>query len=816
MTLPKEILNKKQWTISHSLSELKRPLDSLYRPDGALTYKEAKAKAGKHKLMGFYVTPKDAYVLGDIDHIDDPMDRDYLATILSVGFCDLLFNRSLYSEASPSGKGIRFIARLASPETKKLLSGDYRKNRDPMGRDTDGTLRESQINLGRPWQTITGNKTPYSSDRISILDIDIITQLYNYNLLTTEVVGTDYRPPPPPQSSKTLPSISVITEALHSLPWDENPRLLRAFKATFKEEYTPYEYWLKVIMAVSDYASKIDNLSETMRCLEEIITWSSKDEKGYEGEEPVIKKWESLMRTESRVTYHTLLSLRHYSKLIWPQPKTLSARQIKNGVTTVGPMVAQYSNFKAMVDYYDLVLYQDSNSFHKMYLTGDQDILDHYFTHLSVTMYHGKYLGPWSIKTLIPKFHAMCQDHGYINVSSTQIIQNLNIWIGDINKAIDLVKLYFDTPYEELSEDYKMGDEDNALSNVEFLFDCLSIEPLTDNPIKENALYFKYYKSWLMGLARNIFFPNTMHMNNCVLLLTGNEQVRKTSHFKFILPKFMRQERVAFTPHGFGNESSIRDVTKLASMNNLIVWDEIEQFLSAETESNFKKLIDNNPIKIIDKYEVIDSYIKPIAIYGGTSNQREFQLSDTGSRRLFIIPVTWVDTDAMDRVNWWKIVNDLRDEIKNAPTDSPPWLLSEPELNFQAQLHSKVSSKSSLDLIIEEMFDFEEEWIMSGRKLLPGDFDFRTSSYLWTSSDISKRLKRSGLGGNFNRKHLVRVLKRLCSEWTRTQRAVRGFPQSPITIRKGEVIYNGRAKYWMPGLIKSTKQKGYFDNEFGY
>jgi len=824
--IPQDILKIKQWTISHSLSELKRPLDSLYRHEGAMNYHKAIIAAGKHKRIGFYVTPKDPYILGDIDHVDDPMNREHVASVLPIGFCDLLFNQSIYSEVSPSGKGIRFIARLKDLETKEQLVGDYRKNRDPMGFDKSGQKREAQINIGRPWQTITGNTTPYSSTRISVIETDVLLQLFNYTIKNADVVGTDYRPPPVEQSYQ-IPSIQSVVKALHSLPWDSNPRLLRSFKLTFGEEYSSYEYWLKVIMAMSDYASKVNSMNDTMRCLEEITKWSAKDEEGYTGEEEIVKKWESLMRTESRVTYHTLLSLVHYNTLIWPQKKPLTAKQIKAGVTTTSPLVSQYANFKAMVDFYGLVLYQDVNSVHKKYLVGDDDILEKYFSHLSTHMYHGKYLGPWSMKTLVPKFHAMCQDHGYIAVTSNQIQQNLSIWLGEMNKTIDLVKLFFDTPYDDLVDEYKENGDNLHISNVEFLFDSLTIDHITDDPEAEDALYFTYYKSWLMGIARNIFYPNSMHMNNCVLLLTGPEQIRKTSHFKFILPKFMRDERVAFTPHGFSTEASVRDVTKLASMNNLIVWDEIEQFLTTETESNFKKLIDNNPVKLIDKYEVLDTYVKPIAVYGGTSNQREFQLSDNGSRRLFIIPVKWVDTDAMAKVNWWKIINDLKDEIAGAPLEEPPWLLSEEQLQFQAHLHGKITSKSSLDLILEEMFDFTERWLMEDLQRLPKDFNFRTAPYLWSSAQIANRIKASGVvwssaqianrikasgvGGTFSRKHLVNVLKRMCSSWTRTARARRTFKDSHVTVHKGETMMNGRAKFWMPPLIKLTETRRYFD-----
>lgn len=819
ISIPSELLAIKQWTISHSLSDLKRPLDSLYRHGGAWDYHKAKRQAGEHKRIGFYVTPEDPYILGDIDHVDHPMDREYIASTLPMGFCDLLFNHSVYSEASPSGNGIRFIARLKDTETKAQLIGDYRKNRDPLGFSStevypEGHLkagqpvkREAQLNIGRPWQTITGNTTPYSSNRISVITLDMVQELFNFKLKSDqEVVGTDYRPPPDLSGSE-LPSLQEIVQALRQLPWDENPRIQRAFKLTFEEEYSSYEYWLKVLMAVSDYASRLANPNDVNICLEEIVKWSAKDEAGFESEEDVINKWESFFRQEMKVTYHTLLSLVWYNSLHWPQVKPLSKKQIQAGVTTSTPLVAQYANFKAMIDFYGLKLYRDANNPHKMYIDGDYDIIEKYFRSLETRYYHGKYHGPWTHKTLATKFNAMCQDHGYVNVTMANMAQNIAIWAGEIYKTVDLVKLYFDTPYDQLLPEYRDEETIIAASSVEFLYDCLDIDHLTNDPAKEEAIYFKYYKSWLMGIARNIFYPKSQHMNNCVLLLTGPEQVRKTSHFKYILPEFMREERVAFTTHGFANEGSVRDVTKLASTNNVIVWDEIEQYLDSDTESNFKKLIDNNPVKIIDKYEVLDTFLRPIAVYGGTSNKQEFQLSDTGSRRLFIIPVKWVDTDAMTKVNWWKVINDLKDEIIAAPAEEPPWLLSEEQLQFQSLLHSKVTTKSSLDLIIDDMFDFNSEWVGHSRRRLPEDFDFNDSSYMWTAAAISKRVRRSGISDKFTRKHLINVLKRACSKWTETTRKTRTFDNSTVVIKKGVTIYGGRDKFWMPPLRESSSTK---------
>ena len=806
--LPKEILTVRQWSYSHSGAALKRPKHSHYTPNGSLDYNTAKQRAGSKLLTGFYVTEEDDYILGDIDHVDRPLDKEYIGGILPISLADILFNHKVYSEVSPSGKGLRFIAKL-TPGVKELLDGRYFKNNIPMGQDIEGVPREAQFHIGPPWNTITGNRTPYSSSVISEVDIKQLDEIFKIAYVG-DPVGTDYMPPPDIDSD-TIPPIAVMIAALHSLPWDGNPRIKRAFKVTFAgEEYSPYEYWLKVLMAMSDYASKMVNPNDQIACLENIVKWSRTDEEGFDSEKEIIVKWKSFMKKTGKVSFHTILSLQYYNTLRWPQCKAPSKAQVEAGMVDPVPLVAQYSNFQAMTQFYNMVLYRDVNTPHKMYLTGDEDVMTRSFGHLDTKLYFNKYFGPWSAKNLIPKFHQLCQQEGFINISHSHIQQNLAIWTGDINRTVDMVRLFFDTPMSKLPPEYRTEVSESLGSDPRFLYSCLDIDYQTDDIAREDALYYRYYKSWLMGMARNIFFPHTMHMNNCVLLLTGAEQIRKTSHFKFILPKFMREERVAFSGHGFSTESAVRDVTKLSSVNNLIVWDEIEQYLTSETESNFKKLIDNNPIKVIDKYEVIESYVKPIAVYGATSNSREFNLSDNGNRRLFHIPVKWVATDKMEDVDWHKIINDLRYEIENSDPNNPPWLLNDAELEYQASLHAKIRSKSSLDLIIEDMFNFNTKFPCPRHATCIDDFNFRTADYLWTISDISNRVRSTNPGmKNFNRKHLLNVLHRTVGGWTDTVRRVHEFTKPRMTIIRGEVNYDGRKKFWMPPLNSEYIKKGY-------
>ncbi|MGD1831014.1 MAG: VapE domain-containing protein [Spirochaetaceae bacterium] len=794
MGIPQELKDIKQWTHSFSIDKLRRPKHSHYTPNGTLPYAQAVAVAKAQRLsFGFYTTFKDPYVIGDIDHVSNPNDP---ATFPSIQITDLLMNKGLYSEVSPSGEGVRFVCKLPSVGDKEKLRGKIYYTRYPKV-----DKRECQINIGTPWMRFTGNTTTFSSDSIPVLTLEELDEVFalKYRGTDTEITEDEGAKHLAPSEAK-VPTLNEIIAALNNVPLDQSPRIVRAYEKVFQETYSHYNFWLRVMMAVHDYAT---NVGAKMECLTKVVEWSRLDPVSYEGDEPVIEKWQSLETKEEKVSYHTLMALDYNHRLVWPRPKPLTKKQKDEGVYERQPLNTEYANFKAMIDFYGIRLYRDSNTPAKMYVSGDKDILEKYFHSMDTTYYYEEFRGIFSEKSLANACHIMAQDLGFTGLSLTQTRQFVQSWMYQIHDEIDLVKRYFDTPFEDLPESYQDNKQFVDISTIEYMFGCLTLDHLTKDHTKEEALYFKYYKSWLMGFVRSLYWPNDPHMNNCVLLLTGKEQIRKTSHFRYMLPKFMRDERIAFTTHGFETESAMRDLIKLASGNSLLVWDEIEQYLNAKTESNFKKLIDSNPTKFIDKYETVEAQYKPIAMFGATSNQKEFKLSDTGSRRLFHIPVKWVDTDRLDNVCWWRVVNDLRDEIAQHRGPEPLWLLTQDELEYQSSLHGKITAKSSLEIVIRDIWDYGSDcFIPRGAVELQGHNPLNSPHFVSTSKIIEAINMNTNFTLKINRAQLQRILRNLSGSWTGTRNAPRQFIKPRMVIKQGMATYGGSHKRWvMPKRI---------------
>ena len=789
--IPDELKVLKQWTISFSKEERKRPKHSKYKPNGAWSMETALREVQEGMLTGMFVTFNDPYILGDIDHVTNPNDP---FAELPIALASFIQETATYYEVSPSGQGIRFILRLPSADLKADLDGNVFYTHDMEDK------RSCQINIGPPWMTITGNPTIFSENRLAEVTLEQLGEIFELKYRAKKEQDLEEKVAPATKQSK-LPSLTEVTTHLLTLPLDQNPRILRAYEKTFNSKYEHYDYWLKVLMALHDYASRSD---QKVECLEVAIRWSMKDPAKFTGDKDVADRWKSFNRTEGMVSYKTLFRLYYHYVLRWPRPKR-QTKEDKQNRRPVMPLTTEYVNFRALCDHFDIKLWRNVHNSVEAFVTCDEDLRIDYFIGLSgVYDLYGKYCGPLTERTLTPAFHILCQDHGFVGISHGQVRAFVMNFLAETNTEVDPIRDYLDTPLEELPERYQIEDNLDQAKNTSFeaLFACLKLDYMTAETKREEALYKLYYRAWLMGIIRSIYYPNSAHMNNAILLLTGPEQTRKTSHFRYMFPPCLKQY-LAMTTHTFATPDGMRDIAKLSATNILVVWDELEHYLDAKSESNFKKILDNNPQKIIDKYEVLEKLIQPIAIYGATSNQREFKLGNEGSRRIFHIPVKWVATDKMEKICWHKLFRDLKTEVDNAlARGNVPWLLTEEQLQYQRVLHGQIRAKTNLDLLLEEVFAFDgpcESLIYHLRGVT--SFQGKGNGLLMTTKQIAEELIKHG--GNqmaMSRPALIKTLERLCGEFTGTQRKREVLDSPKCEIYKGQAYQNHYKKWVMPEI----------------
>ena len=772
--IPEELRKLRQWTYSLSKKELKRPTYTKYEPNDALTYERAKILAGDERYIGMYVTHDDPYILIDIDHVDPTEPENQLPP----KFLQLFLENRTYSEISPSGKGIRAIYKLPKIADKTLVQGNTFYSSELSKK------RLIQVSFGPPWCTITGNQLSFATEKIGTITLDQLAEAFTIKFKVFDIQD---------KSKKTtfntieLPELGQVRRALFQIPLDQNPRVVRAYETVTGGTYEHYAFWLKILMALHNYAKKADCLPQ---CLDLAIAWSATDPNDYEGEEPVLNKWRSFDESKDEtVTFLTLFKIANKCRIFWPYPK---AR--KKETDPLLPIHNQYANFKALLDFYNLKFYRNASNTYHLYVTGDEDIVDKWF---KTDVIFEKYYGPFDTKQLSNIFLLMMQEEGYVGVSAQVSSLFSKIVLQQTEEEVNFFKMYLDTPFDELPEDMQDGDPSfYKLSTFEALWGCIK-------PSKEDPLHKILFKKWMFGLLRELYYDGPFRTNSGALLLTGPENTYKTSFFKYLLPPFFRSE-VVCTTHGFGSAAELRDVTKIAASSRIVVFDEIEQhFKGVETEAYFKKLLDNDPQTFIDKYEVSPQTVEPKAIYGATSNHDTFKLQSRTMRRLFHIPIRIIDTETELRLCWHRILNELKDEFqKGLLNGQKPWLLDRAHTDRLVIKNVQIKAETNLELYLKEVWDFEAEFELEGVTSFQQDGIKR----LLTERQIREVLDEMYPRINASPLAIRHALQNLCAEYTRTVSKRVHWPRPKFYIEDGLGIQSQFKRWVMPPFSKKVIQ----------
>ena len=815
--IPEELHSIRQWTYSVSNEDkntLRQPVHAKSGPGGALYLQEAYERANIFDLglsYGFYTTKEDPYILGDLDGVERIEDMwEYMPASLAY----LLKKYPTYMEVSPSGKGIRFIYKFESKEVKAQFS----RRKFSCIDKTDG--QDVYVCIGKPWVRMTGNTLSISTDEITVIPLEELDKSFGLSetlkdapIKTLEQIK---------EEAETVP-FHKLKAALLGLPQDKNPRIRRAFKQTFRTEYKHYDYWINVMMAMHHYADMYPD--EDVNCLSAFVAWSKKDIEGFESEDDIIRHWKSFTSTDRSITFHSILSLDAKCRIRWPRPKK-QTKEEQEANMPLQPSTVEYANFEALINFFDISIYRDVRSEHTLYMKGDEDIITKHFATRHTDYHLDKYFGPFSAKEFVPLFAIFMQSHEFRGVKHTTVKDHVSGYLVKTLLSVDIFKIYLDTPYDKLPLRYQTYKENYSKSTFDELFSCLELNPRTDDP-KETDLYKRYYKCWLMGIPRALYYDGENKINNCCLILSGVEQKGKSTHFHRILPQIFR-DLIALIAHQFGEKNAVRDISKIASTKLVVYWDEVDRHLNKKSESNYKTIIDNSEQRFIDKYEVKESSACPQAIYGGCTNKWSIEMSNSGARRTFFIPIKSIDTEKMKSLCHHAIFNELKDEMLNAlkhPTLDPqtgwqimPWLLTTEELEYQAYLQYNITQRSDVGIILDEVYDTEAELEITSEGMIAGVTNFQTDK---TGTFKSLRMiQRDILNAGFDlskitNTELLEELHIICGRYTRTERKAKYIKKPACRIEKG-LARMGNRKMWVvpPVYCFASQDKNYTGKEF--
>jgi hypothetical protein len=686
--------------------------------------------------------------------------RKFDMSRLSKEFQDFMVKHDSYTEISPSGCGVRILMYC---EDKEGLPGRTNLSKE--------LCIGGELFMNSGYVTITGDQI--AGESIKTIKAEELKKWYG----TAKVVEF----PKPKQERSDIPSLSLTLDALNSCFLDQRERVIIAYKTIIGQDYNHYDYWLKIMAACHNYAIKSGQMVEMVSA---VVEWSQTDEKAFESEENVIKHWSSFSQKESGITYHTLFKFAQMLKFQWPEEA-----YDKQGKPTGKPLVNSYENFQYMADYYNIKLHQDVFS-GLLYVTADKEILKRYFFGKETSF---GMVGPYSLDELKYKFWLISQKNGYINITFSTISPLFGAYWPDNIKSVNMMKAWLETPPEELARDMVEKDTDISKSNLDYLMSCIKFKETQDKGLAK-----KYFDTFFFEMMMPIYNVERKYsQRSFMLVLTGPENCRKTTFFSMLFPANLRRQFVTNSTETLGGAKSVRDFAMSLVTSALVVIDEFEIFYNQKNDSLFKTYVTSDVIDYVPIYEKTLRKEYKNAVLAGTTNRRSLAFEQDSNRRLAIIDVSFINTTAMECINWHHFYRHYIDKGKKAMMNGiHPWKLSDEVIKEQYRVNEEFRSQSNLEIILRETFDFDMKTHKQVIKYDTGGI--QTNKELLKMSDILGAIQQRYPTLSPKPAELKHLLKRLCGSYTHTTNLQRELFNCKGFIENGIIKQGQWTRYVVP------------------
>jgi hypothetical protein len=649
---------------------------------------------------GIKMSPDHNFVAIDVDDNEAKLGRrKFSLSLFSQEFQDFISNTNTYMELTPSGCGVRLIFYC---EDKHHIKG-----RPPLNPD-DCIGGEMFANSG--YVTITGNHL--AGEEIKQITADELLRWVRPT--QTEVIAF-------PKEAIRHPALSDIASALECCKLNQSPRVKKAYERITGQSYSHYDYWLKILAACHDYARKTDN---EMHIVPMVVDWSKTDVEAFESEEDVLSTFQSFSGKQNPVTYATLFKFARLLRFDWPYPAF-----DKKGQPTGGPMINMVVNFEYMMNYHEIEVFHETMT-GQFYVKCPVDIRDKFFS--PENNFFGM-VGPYSEKKLSQILWAFSQQHGYDNASFGTISPLAQTFIGS-SKSLSLLELWLDTPPDQLPEDMQEQKTDISVSNLDYLLSCIHFAPGYSE-----KLIRKYFDAFFFEMMMPLYNPLRIRSTRSfMLLLTGPENSYKSTFFEELFPDNLSRLLVTSSKETLKGEKSVRDLLRSLVTSALVVIDEVEILYNAKNDSLFKTVVTSDRVDFVDVYQSHMTKSYKNAVLAGTTNKRHFAYEQNSNRRLAIVDVMGIDTNAMKHINWHHFYREYVRKGKIAMAKGEyPWKLSQEIINLQYQVNEGHRAKSNLEQYFEEVFQIDTD--LSDK--LSEITSIQTSPYLCKIKDIMSRIQ---------------------------------------------------------------------------
>jgi hypothetical protein len=705
--------------------------------------------------VGFLVTHKHDYVFFDFDHV---MELEHLPRKLK----DWLIAKDAYTERSPSGKGFRVV--MECKEKHLFDKGQPKLLKELCG---DGSLY-----LTSGYVTVTGDWV--SGENIPEVTADELKQWFIPKKAEVIQMPVDFN------SSIKHPDISLIGEALRMCKLDQSQRIQKVYKEIFNEEYDHYQYWLKILQACHHYGTKTGRVKDIASMVYE---WSATDETDYVDEDDVFIHFDSMEEKSDKgiITYNTLFKFAELLKYQWPVEKFDN-----KGNPTGKPMHTDVVNMQyLMEEYFNLRFFEDIFG-HSIYVTGDKSAIDKYFKSRMIVKEHFGMTGPFPLKVIEDIVVMIAQTNKYSGINAHNIKGTWKSSVSGKIEPVNTLKLWLDTPSDELPEDLIEHDTDKSISNIEGLMSCFEFTP-GQNMELTKVQFDKFIHSMVMPVYN---LENKFADRPFLFLLVGPEASRKSTFCSNLFPANLREQFVTNSSETLNGDKSYRDFKIMLVESALIAIDEADNMLKKDTGSKVKFLVTTPYVNIIPIYgKHSEKRIRTAAIIAST-NKMNFTFEREGSRRLAIIKLDNIDTDKLDKINKHHLFRSIAIKGKEAFLKKKYlWHMSSEQTQLQYQENEKYRSKTNLEVDFDELFDDSippHNWTLIGPQ---------GNKNLWILKEIRGLLMQKQV--NYTMAGLVNELKRYCGAYTKT-------------TNKHEAFGSLYSNYIASGVIKTNNNRTYY------
>lgn len=596
-----------------------------------------------------------------------------------------------------------------------------------------------------------------------------------------------------------VPTLTEMEQALAVLPLDQSPRIKEVYSNITGEAYEHYSFWLKVGMAIHDYAVRTNSLSTG---LELFLKWSATDPTDFDGDESVERKWNSFTHSEDGITYNTVLKLA--AAFQFNYPRRLRSRE---GTLLINPDTSEYVNFKYLMDKYNLTLYACGT---ELYLQGDESIIKKYFMLQGVHNMFG-YYGPFDATLLQAATWVLCQDSHWRKLNST--ISFVNRWIAEPKQEVDVFNKWLDTP--DLPPEYRYprffgGTRHDVPNTFEYVASCIEWAEDQDVQLCKRMLYRTFMQLIKLHDPTSLTFED----NGGMFALIGPENTYKTTFFKLLLPvplEFLRKD----INQELTGEKNKRDFIRYLSTSAIVLVDEFEGFMdNKKSGSFFKSIISGNVTSFTDIYQTKELALKRKAILVGTSNELRQIISDNGSRRLWFARIKMVHTERLLNVDLHAFYNNMRDEFRALVAQGKaPWLMEFTETLSITQQNKAIKAQSSVDIALRDLFDYTTDYNVHAP-------NFNWERFLQYDGKLTRkalldnpRLMKTSQVAQFLSAHDIRVpfaeleraLERFCMDFIGQTKdvEVQTNTHAKVVVKRGQLCCNLRPngtynhKFWI-------------------